>query len=76
VNPETLGQHLLKRRTLAGLTQPQIASEIGVTTWTYLLWERDKTTPTVRYWPAIARFLEYHPWPTPQALAERIGAKQ
>jgi DNA-binding XRE family transcriptional regulator len=74
--PSTLGEHLLKRRSLTGLTQRQVASEIDVNTWTYLLWETDRATPTVRYWPAIVRFLGYRPWPEPQTLPEMIMARR
>ena len=38
-NPETLGGHLLKRRSETGLTQKTVASQLEVNIWTYLLWE-------------------------------------
>ena len=40
---------------------------------TLLLWEKDRATPTVRYYPAILRFLGYDPFPPPTTLAERIA---
>jgi DNA-binding XRE family transcriptional regulator len=74
--PETLGGHLLKRRTLAELTQDEVARAVGVNTWTYLLWETGKTTPSVRYFPAIFRFLGYDPFPWATSLPEQIAAKR
>lgn len=74
--PKTLGEHLFRRRSLAGLTQAQVACQIGVNTWTYLLWETNRTAPTVRYWPALFTFLGYDPFPAPATLSERIAAKR
>jgi DNA-binding XRE family transcriptional regulator len=67
---------MLKRRCEAGMTQGQVASRVGVNTWTYLLWETDRSTPTVRYYPAIFRFLDYDPFPAPTSLAERVASKR
>jgi hypothetical protein len=47
-----------------------------VNTGTYLLWETDKATPTVRYWPAVLRFLGYDPLPEPRSLPEKLAAKR
>jgi DNA-binding XRE family transcriptional regulator len=44
--PQTLGEHLLKHRAKAGLTQSQVARQLRVSTGTYLLWETARTTPT------------------------------
>ena len=65
-NPETLGGHLRKRRCSARLTQAQVAGQIGANAWTYLLWETDRTKPTIRYYPSIFRFLGYDPLPAPR----------
>lgn len=74
--PASLGGHLLKRQTLVSVTQREIANRMGVNVSTYLLWETDKTAPTVRYWPAIVSFLGYEPWPAPSTLTERLAAKR
>jgi DNA-binding XRE family transcriptional regulator len=71
-----LGGHLKKRRHEAGLTQEQAAKRLSVTTWTYLLWEQDRAEPSVRYYPAIFRFLAYDPFPAPVTLPERIASKR
>lgn len=75
-NPETLGGHLRKRRCSAGLTQEQVADQLGANTSTYLLWETDRTKPTVRYYPAIFRFLGYDPFPAATTLPERMAAQR
>lgn len=49
---------------------------IGVNTWTYLLWEADQATPTVRYYPAIFQFLGYDPFAAPETLGERLAARR
>ncbi|HEX3666927.1 MAG TPA: helix-turn-helix domain-containing protein [Rhizomicrobium sp.] len=74
--PETLGQHLLKRRREKGLFQRDIAKRLGVKVWTYLLWEQDRAQPTVRYYPPIFSFLGYDPFPAPANLAERLASKR
>ena len=49
---------------------------MGVNTWTYLLWEQDRTEPVVRYYPAIFAFLGYDPFPPPRTLPEQIASQR
>ena len=44
-NPQTLGEHLKKRRRQLGLLQRETAAQMGVLTETYANWEKDKTKP-------------------------------
>jgi DNA-binding XRE family transcriptional regulator len=74
--PRTLGEHLLRRRSELDLFQKNVAAKLGVNNWTYLLWEQDRVTPVVRYYPAIFKFLGYDPFPSPSTLAEKIAAKR
>lgn len=55
------------------MTQGQVALRLLVTKETLLLWEHDRAIPTVRYYPAILRFLGYDPFPPPKTLPERIA---
>jgi len=71
-----LGEHLLKRRVQRGELQREVAKQLGVTTDTYLLWEKDRTNPEVRNYPAIFRLLGYDPLPAPSTLADRIRRKR
>jgi transcriptional regulator with XRE-family HTH domain len=75
-SPTTLGEHLRKRRHELGLMQKEVASRLAVNTWTYLLWEQDRTTPTVRYYPAIFDFLGYDPFPAPTTLPQQIASRR
>jgi len=72
--PKTLGEHLRKRRHELGVFQKQVAALLGVNQWTYLLWEQDRTSPTVRFWPRVIKFLGYYPFPKPQGLPAQLLA--
>ena len=74
--PKTFGEHLLKRRIESGKTQGQVAFRLSVNEWTYLLWEKDRTKPMTRYYPALFRFLGYDPFPAPKTLGERLRHKR
>jgi len=74
--PKTLGEHLLKRRLELGLTQVQVSFQLRTDEFTVGNWEKDRTRPAIRFWPAILSFLKYDPFPEPQTLGDRIGAKR
>jgi DNA-binding XRE family transcriptional regulator len=71
-----LGEHLLRKRIRSGKFQREVASELGVNTWTYLLWEKDRSKPLPRYFPGIFAFLGYDPFPQPQTLGQRLERKR
>lgn len=70
------GQALRIRRSELRLTQAQVAVILGVDTWTILGWEGGGRTPMDRFFPALIRFLEREPWPSPITIAERIRAER
>ena len=70
----TLGDHLRARRLDLELLQKQVAEQIGVNGATITNWERNESTPIVRYMPAINRFLGYDPTPAASTLPERLAA--
>jgi transcriptional regulator with XRE-family HTH domain len=74
--PETLGEHVRKRRLELWLTQKQAAERLGVNPWTVLNWEKDHTEPPIESMPAIIRFLGYDPFPAPKTIPERLRAKR
>jgi transcriptional regulator with XRE-family HTH domain len=74
--PQTLGEHVRKRRLELKLTQKQAAQRIGVNPWTVLNWEKDHTEPPIESMPAIIRFLDYDPFPEPKNIPERLLAKR
>ena len=72
--PQTLGDHIRKRRLQLALTQKQAGDRLGVTSFTVLNWEKCKTEPPVRSYPATLRFLAYDPFPEARSLPERLVA--
>jgi transcriptional regulator with XRE-family HTH domain len=74
--PETLGEHLCKKRNLGVAFQKDIAERLGIDARTYSSWERDRTKPAVRHFPRIVAFLGYDPFPQPQTLGEQIRTRR
>ena len=74
--PETLGEHIRKRRLELSLTQKQAAKRLRVNPWTVLNWEKGHTEAPIASMPAILRFLGYDPFPVPVTLPERMLAKR
>src|SRR5439155_24160307 len=60
--PQTLGEHLRRRRRLLGLFQREVATWIGVDALTVLNWERGKVVAQVHHLPRIHGFLGYCLW--------------
>lgn len=73
-HPRTIGEHLLKKRLESGLIQKDVAKSIRVAIQTIIGWEKGRSMPEVRYYPAIIAFLGYDPSPTPKTLGEKIVA--
>jgi transcriptional regulator with XRE-family HTH domain len=74
--PQSLGQHLRKRRKELGLLQREAAGMLGVSTDTVVNWEKDKTKPVTAQFRPVVAFLGYDPTSEPQTLADRLAAKQ
>ena len=74
--PQTLGEHVRKRRLELRVTQKQAAERLGVNPWTVLNWEKDHTEPLIESIPAIIRFLGYDPFPEPKNIPERLLARR
>jgi transcriptional regulator with XRE-family HTH domain len=68
----SLGDHLRARRMDLKLLQKQVANQIGVHEQTITTWERNATSPEIRYIPAILNFLGYNPIPKAQTLPEQL----
>ena len=60
-NPGKLGEHQRNRRLTLGLTQEQVATQLGTLREVYERWERDERKPVVSVWPMILKFLGYYP---------------
>jgi DNA-binding XRE family transcriptional regulator len=75
-NPQTLGEHLKKRRRELGLLQRQAAEPMGIGTDTYANWEKGKTEPVASQFRPVVAFLGYDLTPAPKTLAERLQTKR
>jgi transcriptional regulator with XRE-family HTH domain len=72
--PQTLGEHIRKRRLELGLTQKDAARQLGCC-WSALLnWEKGKRQPGIASIPAIIAFLDGDPFPQPTSLSEQLAA--
>ena len=74
--PQTLGEHLRRRRLELELTQKQAAARLGVSSWTILNWEKGHTEPPVGSIPAITYWLGYDPFRESRTLQDRMLAKR
>jgi DNA-binding transcriptional regulator YiaG len=57
VNPKTVGDHLLLKRIMANLSQPEVALKAGVPERTVRAWEYDQLLPTNAQWQVLAGIL-------------------
>ncbi|MBL8311197.1 MAG: YifB family Mg chelatase-like AAA ATPase [Burkholderiales bacterium] len=76
-NPQTVGEHLRKKRIELGLRQIDVAERIGVAEWTIINWERGTTTKVPdRYFAKVIEFLGYNPEPEPSTWGARLKWKR
>jgi transcriptional regulator with XRE-family HTH domain len=75
-NPQTLGQHLKRRRRELGLLQREAAEQMGIGKETYSNWETGKTKPVASQFRPVVVFLGYDPTPASKTLAERLQTKR
>ena len=74
--PQTLGDHIRKRRLVLGLDQKQAAAGLGVTIATVSNWEGGWAYAAIEHIPAVLEFLGYDPFPEPSTVPERLLAKR
>jgi transcriptional regulator with XRE-family HTH domain len=72
VAPQTVGDHMRKRRLGLKLLQKDVAEQIGVDKTSVFNWEGNRSSPEIRYMPAIMNFLGYDPLPQANTLAEQL----
>jgi transcriptional regulator with XRE-family HTH domain len=75
-DPQTLGEHLKKRRRELGLLQREAAERMGIGTETYANRENGRTKPVAAQFRTVVEFLGYDPMPPPKTLSERLKAKR
>lgn len=59
--PNTIGEHIRKRRMDLGLTQGGAARRMGVSEDCLCYWENGRNEPRIYQYPAIISFLGYYP---------------
>jgi len=72
VAPHTVGDHIRKRRLGLKLLQKDVAEQLGVDKTSVFNWEGNRSSPEIRYMPAIMNFLGYDPLPQANTLAEQL----
>jgi transcriptional regulator with XRE-family HTH domain len=55
-----------------GLRIVDVATALGVSQWTVILWEKRRTAPSAHQIPGLIRFLGYDPFPNGRTLGERV----
>jgi transcriptional regulator with XRE-family HTH domain len=75
--PQSLGEHIRRRRLMLAITQEEAATRLGVNAWTVHNWETGQRKPEIRFIPALVEFLGYDPEPVDEGtLAGRLVAKR
>jgi hypothetical protein len=75
-SPQSLGEHLIKRRMEFRLLLREAAEHIGADVFSLINWEKGKIEPANRFWPGIIAFLGYDPSPLPVTLGDHIRAER
>ncbi|MGD0201859.1 MAG: recombinase family protein [Bryobacteraceae bacterium] len=70
--PQTVGDHIRRRRLGLKMLQKDVAAQIGVDKTSAFNWEANTAAPEIRYMPAIIRFLGYNPLPEGTTWGERL----
>ena len=72
VKPRTVGDHIRLRRLGLKLLQKDVAEQLGLDKTSIFNWEGNKSSPEIRYMPAIIDFLGYDPLPEGNGWGERL----
>lgn len=68
-----IGIHLLKRRLELGLLQREVAAQLNVCEDSIVGWEKGRSLPQIRHYPALINFLGYNPFGFQEkSLGERV----
>ena len=70
--PQTIGDHIRKRRLGLKMLQREVADQLGVCVPSVFNWEANTSNPEIRYMPAIIDFLGYDPLPQSKTLPEQL----
>jgi transcriptional regulator with XRE-family HTH domain len=73
-NVKTLGDRIRARRLDLGLFQKDVASQMGVTKETIMVWEKNHHEPHLSQLPKITQFIGSEPDPPAQTMSEKLLA--
>jgi len=71
--PQTIGEHLRKKRFGLGWRQIEAARQLRVSERTLGLWECDRVFPTWPFQPRIVHYLGYDPFTKPELGGPKIN---
>ena len=71
-NPQTIGEHIRKRRQELRLFQSDVAKILDVSEDTITYWENGRSSPQISYYPRIIQFLGNNPFST---LKDTLGGR-
>ena len=74
--PQTIGEHVKKRRAETGMSQSTFGRLLKVSPFTVAGWERGRIIPPTVIMGRVIRWLGYDPLPQGETLAERLRAKR
>ncbi|MDN3581894.1 helix-turn-helix transcriptional regulator [Mucilaginibacter flavus] len=60
-DPQTIGEHIRKKRIKNNLLQREVAIILMVSEDTLTYWENERSHPQIHHYPAIISFLGYYP---------------
>lgn len=63
-HPKTLGEKILRKRLELGLTQLEVAKQMGLNDQTISRWEIGESNPRIKHQSTIIVFLGYCPFKT------------
>jgi len=70
--PQTVGDHIRKRRLGMKLFQKDVAKQLAVHKTSIANWESNASQPDYQYMPAVIQFLGHNPLPKGRTWAERL----
>ncbi len=61
-HPQSVGEHIRKKRMDVGISQGVLARQLGVSEDCVCYWEQNRNQPRLYQYPAIIKFLGYYPF--------------
>jgi DNA-binding XRE family transcriptional regulator len=65
----------IQRRLDLNLTKSRLARAIGVSTYSFKVWEADRFMPSIKMMPKIIEFLGYNPFDTTSLMSDAEKTK-